>query len=92
MTTIAMLAAPIRGMGVRMCGNRDVMAYRAPKPRALADMAVETMILAPGGVMGQRPCIRMAGITGILLMANHTFRTIPFGLHAVGLQPPQIVM
>ncbi|MEI6563175.1 MAG: hypothetical protein WCO42_02570 [bacterium] len=55
-------------------------------------MTVQTVILPPPGIVGLGPCIGVTGITGILLMTHQTSGSIPLGLHAVGFQPPQVIV
>lgn len=69
-----------------------LVTHRTPRTRSLADVTVQTMILTPAGIVGQGPGICVAGIAGILLMANKTFRAIPRPLYAVGFLPPQVIM
>jgi hypothetical protein len=70
MTTVAVLIAPSRPMGIGMRTQVGFMAYRTTRPCAFAHMTVETMILLPSGIMRQGPRIGMTRIAGILLMTH----------------------
>ena len=83
MAIIAVLIPPTGAMRIGMCADIGFMTYRTTRSRALAGMAVQAMILAPAGIVGQGPGICMTGIAGILLMTDQASRTIPLGLNAM---------